>query len=226
MQSVSGLILPHHKLAEELILSSLEKIKNESYEYIVLIGPNHFVPESPTFVTADQIENFSLATDVIKKIRKNFPDVEINNPLVEKEHSIMLHLPYLQTYYPDAKILPLVISPRYQRQDLKEKIHFLTATLPKKTLYIASVDFSHNMMLLEAMKKNDESIKVLQAFDYQTLSSFQDDHTDSPVSLTLLLVAMEQKKSTHWETWVSSHGALLTGDQTVQGTSYVIGAFR
>ena len=226
VQQVSGIILPHHNLAEELIFSSLEKIKTEPYEYIVIFGPNHFVPESPTFVSADQIEHYPLATNIIGKMRETFPDVEVSNSLVEKEHSIMLHLPSLQTYFPHAKIIPLVISPRYQRQDLREKINFLDATLPKNTLYIASVDFSHNMMLLEAMEKNEESIKVLQNFDYQTLLGFQDDHTDSPVSLALLLMAMEQKKATHWETWVSSHGALLTGDQTIQGTSYVIGVFR
>src|SRR4030043_405412 len=54
---IVGLIIPHHLLAKELINDTINKIEDkESYEMILLIGPNHFHPESNTFTTTDSLD--------------------------------------------------------------------------------------------------------------------------------------------------------------------------
>ena len=63
-------------------------------------------------------------------------------------------------------------------------------------------------------------------FDYQTLYRFTDDHLDAPAAVVLLLRAMQHLGTTHWETWDSSHGAILKENSTLQSTSYVVGVFR
>jgi len=223
---IRGITLPHHKLAEKLILESFERLKNENFSYVVILGPNHFEPEINSVVTAKSIPEYSFDNEVIQKYLQKYPDIVVSGELINKEHSITLHLPYIQNYLPNAKMLPLMISPYASKNDLYDKVNYLTSITPSDTLFIASVDFAHDVMQDTALKNNEESIAAISSFDYQTILDFGDDHMDSPLSISMLLKSMQKEGSTKWETWYSSHAAILEGDPAIQGTSYVIGVFR
>jgi len=223
---VRGLVLPHHQIAKELIIDSLEKIKGQNYSYVVIIGPNHFQPEVNSIVTAKNVSGYSFESNVMKLLLERYKDILISDDVVKAEHSIMLHLPYIKNYFPEAKIIPLIVSPYSSKNDLYEKILFLASILPPKTLFIASVDFAHNLTFQPALSNNEVSIKAIESFDFETIKRFNDSYMDSPASILMLLKAMEAVGARSWETWYSSHSALIEDDPTIQGTSYVIGVFR
>lgn len=225
-RSVRGLILPHHKLAEEFITKSFEKIKDENYSHVVIFGPNHYTPEVSPLVTADTIFNYEIRNNLLDSLLQEYPDILVSNELVENEHSITLHLPYIKNFFPEAEIIPFMISSVASKNDLYRKINYLVSLMPADTLYIASVDFSHNEMIDAAMKNNEESINAIKNFDFHTIYGFEDDHMDSPVSIVILLKSIQQLNSTTWEIWYSTHASSIKNDPTLQGTSYVIGAFR
>ena len=226
-KEIQGIILPHHGLARSIIQSSLERVREEqTFSHIVIFGTNHFSPELYTFSTSEAVYNYPLAVNHIIRFTQESPEVVVNQQLLENEHSITLILPFVKNYFPDAKVFPLIISPQHSMQDLRKKVDLLISIMPQDTLYIASVDFSHNKMLLEALEKNKESIIAIQQFDYQTILSFKDDHMDSSVAIATFLLSMERRGVLSWETWYNTHGALLKDDHTLQGTSYVIGVFR
>lgn len=223
---IRGMTLPHHKLAEKLILESFERLKNENFSYVIILGPNHFEPEINSIVTAKNIPGYSFETEVMDAILQKFPDIVTSNELINKEHSITLHLPYIKNYMPNAKIVPLMISPYAGKNDLFEKVNYLTSIIPSDTLLIASVDFAHDVMQDTALKNNEESIAAISSFNYQKISGYEDEHMDSPLSISMLLKSMQNLGATKWETWYSTHAAILEGDPAIQGTSYVIGVFR
>lgn len=214
---MQGIILPHHELAKEILNQSFQKLKeNSNPKTIVIYGANHYFPISETYTSTRQIRNDFKLVNLLA-----------NDARVEKDHSIQTLLPYIKEYFPEAKVIPILVSTRYQSlEGLNSEVkNFLKAFGGEKTLYIASVDFAHNLSLEEGLSKNKESIENITNFDYENILKYQDDHIDSPLAITSLLLTMENLGATSWETWYTTHGALVTGNLDLNSTSYVIGSF-
>lgn len=225
--SLSGLVLPHHELAKELIIKTLSVIKaNQDFKYIVVIGPNHFRPESECLASTEKLKNFRLASEYFEKLKNSDIKVDWDETLLANEHSVNIPISYLYNYFPEAKFIPIIVSLYCEEKKLLAISDWLAKTMPANTLYVAGVDFSHGKMWAEALHNNEETINVISHFDYQKLYSFKDDYLDSPASMAILMMLMEKLNKKSWETWYSSHGALITGQLLNQSTGYVIGTFK
>ncbi len=214
---IKGVILPHHELAKELLNLSFEKIKeNLTPDIIVIYGTNHYFPVSETYTTTKEVKD-----------KFNINGVLVNNDRVGKDHSIQTILPYVKQYFPDSIVVPILVSTRYESlSDINRQAeNFIKSFKSDKTLYIASVDFAHNVSLIEGLKKNDESIKSISNFDFQETIKYNDDHMDSATAMATFLSTMKNLNAMNWQIWFSSHGALLTGVKDLNGTSYVVGSF-
>lgn len=224
---IKGMILPHHDLAKELFITSLTKLqKTHSPSLFVIFGTNHYYYDSPDLITALSVYDYPIDKELLRSFLKEFPSVLVNAKIIEQEHSITVPVLYLRNYFPDAKIIPFIVSSKFRLFNIEEYAKYFADFFPKDTVYIAAVDFSHGTDFQEAMAKNEESIKVISEFDYQALYRFKDDHLDSSVAVALLLKTMQTLNSTTWETWANSHSAFFTSDFASQGTSYVVGVFR
>ncbi len=213
---IKGIILPHHDLAKEIFHVSLARLKEaQTPSTIVIYGTNHYFPTGQTFTTSNEVQ-----------IKYNLVNVLVDDEKIKKEHSIQTLLPYLNEYFPNVEIIPIIISSQYDMDKLDNMSKFLINTLPKDTLFIASVDFSHNSTVESGLSKNKESIEAISTFDYQKVLDYHDDHMDSPVAISLFMKTMENLNAKTWETWSSSHGGLITNDPTLNGTSYVVGTFK
>ncbi len=213
---VRGIILPHHDLAKPIFHESLSKFKKEDIpSTIVLYGTNHYFPVGPTFTTTKEVKD-----------RHKLDEVFVDDDMISKEHSIQTPSPYLKEYFPDVEIIPIIIGTEYDFYKIDTLSKYLIGVLPKDTLYIASVDFSHNSTVLGGLSKNNESVDAIANFNYQKILSYQDDHMDSPVAIVTFMKTMENLNAKTWETWISSHGGLITNNPLLNGTSYVVGAFR
>jgi AmmeMemoRadiSam system protein B len=226
-KSVRGIVLPHHNLASNVIEESLARLgKDNQYSYIVVFSPNHFCSYCYTFTTADSVKNYNIAKEIVNRVVGFDSNIKIDRDLVENEHGITLPVLQLAKYFPQAKFVPIVISHSFNQTSLENMAKFLSDTLPADTLFVASSDFAHNQMLNQAMQGNKESIEAIANYDLDKIYNFQDDHVDSPASIAILMMIMQKFGATVWETWISTHGAILTDNPTLLGTSYVIGVFR
>lgn len=224
-KQIKGIILPHHELAKEYIISSLEKIsQSQNFTHIVVIGPNHFQLNATQFVSTTSLFNYPISEKQVYKL-KEIEGIILNTKIIEKEHSITIPASYLNKYFPEAKFIFLVVPSFFERSKISQIAEFLKENLPPETLYVASVDFSHGKMLLEAMEKNNETEEALRNFDYEKIYQFKDDHLDSPASIGLLMNLMSRIGATNWELWYNSHGAVIENKYNLQGTSYLIGVF-
>ncbi len=213
---IRGIILPHHDLAKEIFHSSLSSLKEkQTPSAIVIYGTNHYFSEGPTFTTTTEIQD-----------EYGLENILVNDERINKEHSIQTLLPYLKEYFPNTKIIPIIVSSMYEMESLNNMSNSLLKVLPKDTLYIASVDFSHNSTVESGLQQNKESIESISTFNYQKILDYKDDHMDSPVAISVFLKTMENINAKKWETWVSSHGGLITNNPLLNGTSYVVGVFK
>jgi len=225
LANVTGIIIPHHDLANSLIIDSFQKLKeNNEYTKIVVIGPNHFYPESPTIMTSYSLKDYPVDKSSVRMLENLGKDVLINQEKLENEHSIGIPIKYLSKIYPDAKFIPLAVSPFYT-DDILTKVSNLLAVDVDNTLFVLSIDFSHNLGIDEALKNNETSIDAIRNFDTQKILSFNDEYLDSPVSTVLFLDIMKILKAESWATLYSTHGSVIVGQPDLNGTSYVVGVF-
>ena len=225
--SIQGIILPHHNFAKEIIIDSYQQLSKESYELIVIISPNHFYPKIGNIVSSQSINRNQHKLQAANWLIDELEAAElitIEEQMVANEHGIDVHLEYLSQFYPGVEVLPLVM-PINPHPEKFRQLQQLLSRLTVKTLFIASVDFAHDVAYLEAHNNNQESIEAIKSFDYQRIRFFDDQHLDSPQTITLLLQIMQQKKASDFQVWHDTHGALLSDQVDLVGTSYVVGVF-
>lgn len=226
VKNIAGVILPHHGLASSLLDTSYKKLSSQKqYSTIVIIGPNHFTPESGLFTTSPYLQADIKISESVKNLIRTFPDMHVSEDIISHDHAVMIHLPYIRQYFPQASIIPVLVSPSATLDDIKKFSHSISSQLPTDTLYIASIDFSHDSTMDEGLKNNEETIAAIRTFDIKTLLSFTDKHLDSPNGATAWLMAVRNRKATSWELWDSSHSGFFLDDPRSRGTSYVAGIF-
>lgn len=224
-QSIRGIILPHHELAREYIVTSLERISiNQNPGTVVVIGSNHYKPQTTKFISSEKVLDYPIQEDFVNKLA-NLQKIILDQTAVENDHSIIIPLTYLKNYFPEANYIPFLSPAYFNTGDISQIAMYLSHSLPQDTLFVASVDFSHNTQSIEAEAKNKESEATIENFDFDALYQYKEDHMDSPSSIGLLLSIMQRLNSTNWELWHDSHGAFIENKGSLQGTSYLIGVF-
>jgi len=224
-KEIRGIILPHHNFAKEIIMKSYEKLKAESYDIIVLMGPNHFYPETTNLIIPDSKSFASISEENLQYILDNVPNVIVDSDIVLKEHSITTQITYINQYFPGAKILPVIIPEKNCDKDTNLLVDILSK-LPNRALYIASVDFAHDIKYIEALENNEESILAIRSFNLPIIETFDNKHMDSPKSIVILLKIMQKIGSTNFELLYNTHQAIIANSPDLIGTGYVIGVFR
>lgn len=223
---IVGLVIPHHDLADDLIINAIERSrKDPGYEKIVIIGPNHYFPNSYFITTAESLRDYSIDSEYIRGLNSNYDFVAFNGQMLENEHSVGIPIMYLKEAYPKAEFIPLIVSHHYNEKIMEELSNSLSGEFSENTLFVLAVDFAHNVGFIEAMENNDESIKSISNFDYESILTYDDKYMDSPLSTILFLKIMERLGANNWKILDSSHGSIILGIPDFQGTSYVTGVY-
>jgi AmmeMemoRadiSam system protein B len=224
---IRGLVLPHHDLAKELIIRSVRKLAtiDPGIKTIIILSPNHYRPDSPTFTTADKLRDFAIDTDRINKIKTKFPRLAVDDQLLENEHGLYVPMGFLRQFFPQATFVPMAISPHFDNGRLREMAEILETSASAETLWVASTDFSHEHTINDAAIYDKETIQTIANFDYAKLEQYTDDHLDSPAAMMTVMYAVQEAGGKNWKTWYESHGAIILGKNDLVGTSYVSGIF-
>lgn len=225
-RDVSGVVIPHHLLASDIIVEFFSNIPNsQSVKRVILIGPNHYERGDTVFTTSrygwktpvgDVLPDINLIDELTKKTSS----LEVNELVIEQEHSIGGIASFIAHYLPTAHIVPIVISRQANLSDLKELATILKNIDTEETIFVSSVDFSHYLSLSEAEEKDSETLKILRQRDLETLLKLDESNTDSPEALALLLLLMEQQGIYSFDVVEHKNSADYTNKTEVETTSY------
>jgi AmmeMemoRadiSam system protein B len=183
-QKVSGITVPHHLLAADLIAHAFWVAEGESYDKIIILFPDHFKKTRLPFATT--LRDFQTAFGIV---RTNQPDtarllahrglVEVSD-LFEKDHGIGAILPYVRHFFPDVTIVPIAVALGSQKAQWDQLVSALGGIVTDKTLIIQSTDFSHYLPPHEAFQRDQEVLNILSAGDLDAVSNLvQPKHLDS-----------------------------------------------
>ena len=219
------MIVPHHDLASDLIAEALQKVaQSEQPKRIILIGPNHPDLGSATVLTTKaiwQMRDIKVFPDEL--VLNNLVDqhvAEVDDTILSHEHSIYTILPFIHTYFPDAKVVPLILSSKLHITGSFALAQTLQKYLDDQTLVIASIDFSHYLPSDEDPIKDAYTKQIILSRDYNDIASLHNDHMDSPPSLITILKTMDLAGMISTTILRNSNSGLIVGRPIYSSTSY------
>lgn len=183
-QQVSGLTVPHHLLAADLIARAFVIARDNRYDRIVVLTPDHFKRARRPFATTrlpfDTVFG-RVPTDAgtVDALLADGALIE-ESDLFLREHGIGAVLPYVAHFFPDTPIVPIAVAIGSNRGEWDALVAALDPLVTERTLILQSTDFSHYLPLSEAVLRDQETLNVIAADDIDAVTKLrQPQHLDS-----------------------------------------------
>lgn len=135
---------------------------------VILLGPSHRIPlHGLAASSASQFQTplglIPVDTHSIERIR-HFPQVSINDAAHAQEHSLEVHLPFLQQVLDEFSLVPLVVG-----QASPAEVHQVISELwdGPETLVVISSDLSHYHEYSIAKQLDQQTSAAIEHLDYQ-----------------------------------------------------------
>ncbi|MGC8574950.1 AmmeMemoRadiSam system protein B [Caldisericum sp.] len=220
--TIIGGVVPHHLVAKDVIKDFYENIsKKVKPDVIVLLSPDHFgkcVSIGASFITGNsQFHELSIAIDEINKIKSRFNIIE-DNASVYLDHGIANHVPFLNNYFKESLVIPILVSPTVSLSIAKEFADTLNNILPLNSLIIASVDFSHYLPKSIEEVHDKKSLRVFLNFEE---NEFPKIDVDSWQSLYILRSISIKRGYEKYEIIAHKNAQDYTREYLSSSTSYV-----
>lgn len=223
---IKGAIVPHHDLADNLIAQIFQKISSNQKEItkFIIIGPNHpdaGVDEAISGYLSWNFLGSTVNTDRVS-VDSLFENnlVKINNDVLAKEHSVFTIVPFVHYYFPEATVVPVILSSKHNITKSEKLAAGLKNLVDENTVVLASIDFSHYLPSYVAPQKDVITKQALENFDYETISKLNNDYLDSPPSITTLLKTMKNLLFTNMTMVSNTNSGVLLRQEVQSSTSY------
>jgi AmmeMemoRadiSam system protein B len=223
---ITGLTVPHHLLASDLMAEAFALASRQDYRRIIILSPDHF-GRSPT-PFAVSIRNFqtvmgevSIDADAVARLREN-PLVSASN-LFSHEHGVRALLPFVAHYFPRARIVAVAIHRDSQPAQWDSLAQTLAPLLITDTLLLQSTDFSHYLPWPQARQYDQETLRVLSAGDPDGVVGLtQPRHLDSRGAQYLQLRLQKQVHQARGAVVASRNSQEYTAQPLNSTTSYLV----
>jgi AmmeMemoRadiSam system protein B len=225
---VSGITVPHHLVAADLIANAFRLIEGHTFDKAILLFPDHFRKSRRSFATTrrgfDTVFG-PVETRVVDAERLlQVSDLVEDSDLFEQEHGIGALLPFLKHSFAGLQIVPIAVSIHSSRADWDRFFTTLSGIVRPTTLIIQSTDFSHYLTLGEAIRRDQQTLNVIAAGtldDIERLS--QPSNLDSRGSQYLQARLQNELNHSHGRVIFSSNQQFYSpGSPLAETTSYIV----
>jgi AmmeMemoRadiSam system protein B len=191
-----GVILPHHLIAADELAKFYTGLSQITQPKLVLvISPNHYENGKADIQTCQNCE--FQTTNGPAEVDIKFIDSLIRDGIASfgdetfiKEHGIYNHAPFIKKFFPEAKIVPIVLKWKIPKEKAEALAEWLNKNLPADSLVLTSVDFSHYIPVEAADFHDWSAYATIKNFDYDNVYDLE---IDSPSSIYTVLKLMEAR---------------------------------
>jgi len=181
---LSGLTVPHHLVAADLIARAFTLARDNHYDRIVVLTPDHFKRSRRPFATTrrDFATVFGTVPTDRAAVASLLGDAALveDSALFEREHGIGAILPYVARFFPGTPVVPVAVAIGSDQAEWDAMVAALDPLVTPRTLIVQSTDFSHYLPLPEAVLRDQETLNVIAAGDLDGVAKLhQPRHLDS-----------------------------------------------
>ena len=225
-QRLTGLTVPHHLLAADLIAAAFALASRQDYRRIIILSPDHFGRSLTPFAVS--LRNFqtvmgqvTIDTAAVDRLREN-PLVSASN-LFSHEHGVRALLPFIAHYFPQARVVAVAIHRASQPSQWDSLAQTLAPLLTPDTLLLQSTDFSHYLPWPQARRYDQETLRVLSLGDPAAVTGLsQPQHLDSRGAQYLQLRLQKQVHQARPTVVASRNSQEYTAQPLTSTTSYLV----
>jgi AmmeMemoRadiSam system protein B len=218
-----GGIAPHHDLALAMIVRFYERVSSPEVKRVWLFAPDHFRRARKLAAVCDA--DWKLKTGTLESDKDacaaldSLTFAESDARLFGGEHGITIHIPLIARYFPNARVVPVVLGrdiPDMGLLILRKKIMEMTG--PDDAI-ILSMDLSH-YKTPEAMAAEDERtlevLREMKPFETPALD------IDARRAAALVLYLFRDMGASAGEVLERSDSSAILGRRVESGTSYAM----
>jgi AmmeMemoRadiSam system protein B len=222
-KNIKAAVIPHHALPYKIHADFYNRIGNDDYENILLIGPNHNDSGDYNVLVSDITyeTNFGEITfneTMNENLLKN-DFVNIGNKIITEDHSITYHLPYIAKFS-DAKISTMLMKRTYDVSELDTIANGVNNSLKQNDLVIASVDFSHYLDSYSAQENDNHTKILIEDKNYNEIIKLNNDYIDSPESL-IFVMKLAEMNDWKYEILENTNSGFIMNSPYSSTTSYL-----
>lgn len=225
-QNITGITVPHHLLAADLMAEAFARVRGRDWRRIVILTPDHFSRSKNPFAVT--LRDFDTALGPLGADRQAVR-LLLANPLVSEsslfshEHGVQALLPFIARYFPRALIVPIAIRSSSRQADWDSLARTLTPLLSPDTLLVQSTDFSHYLTAPQARRMDQETLRALSVGDPgQILDLTVPDHLDSRGCQYLQILLQRQVFGARPTVIANRNSQEYTSEPIIKTTSYIV----
>jgi AmmeMemoRadiSam system protein B len=223
-QDVRILLCPHHQLASELIHAAMMAVDSESYDAIVIIGPDHKSLKGVSISITGN--NWATPWGTLRVDDKTneallaYEDVEMDDAMMMDEQSTAALVPYIAYHFPGVSVNAIALPSTMNKDETEAFGVYLSSVIDEHTLVLASVDFSHNLTYDEANENDEETLEYLRLRDFDGIYHLGSEHLDSPQTMIAVLAFALEEQIKFMEVIDHSNAYEIQPDTKQKTTSY------
>ncbi len=162
---VSGVIVPHHLLAADMIAATFAALaQGNDYDRVIILSPDHFFLGSSRFSVTDRDFRTVLgpvASDKELVAALLGSGLCARSSLFVREHGVRALLPFIAHWFPGAKVVAVAVNITTTQEQCDAFIDMLEPLLDQRTLVVQSTDFSHYLPLGQARIRDRQTLHQL-----------------------------------------------------------------
>ena len=225
---VTGITVPHHLLAADLMARGFAALRGNTYDRVILLSPDHFRKTRRAFATTRRDFETALGPIATDKAAAEAllaePDLVEESGLFAEEHGVAALLPFLKHALPDTPILAVVISIRAERADWDRMVAALTPLVGERTLVVQSTDYSHYLSHEASLARDQETLNVIAANDIEAVTRLvSSDHMDSRAAQYIQMRLQAARGSR--ATVIASRNSIEYVPHASRTTSYLVSVY-
>lgn len=191
LDEVAGLLVPHHMIVRQKVYEAYRILSSNfpAPDTIFILSPNHYEEGKSDIQMNSTGFRTRFGTLEVDKTVENELGLTVNNFPFYREHGISAHVNFIKNYFPNAKVVPIIFKWNAPQKDLDALVRKLVkASQGRKTLIIASIDFSHYQTKEVADFHDLRSENVISRCDEKEVSKLE---IDSHASLYVFLKTLK-----------------------------------
>ena len=172
---VVGLVAPHagYFFSGHVAGAGYRQVRDGDYETVVLIGPDHtgVAMGGLTFADYDAwhtpLGDVPVDRELIAALGERINLQQVDH---EREHSLEVQLPFLQTAMSDFKLVPIIMGDQAPTTCRELGLAIADVVGDRRVLLVASTDLSHYFSYDHARQLDEGTLKYVLDFDAEGLA--------------------------------------------------------